>query len=202
MANDYITRKSLSYFLRHHPKNADELKKIPQRVDEYGYIYLTDLFKVPQFQKLTYNDIVSIVQSENTLNKQGNKKRYNLIFDKGWKIRANNGHSNGSNIDKDEITLENIDSILTNGTAIHGTYRRYINAIKLEGLKPMNRDFVHMAENEHSYSGMRYDCDTVIEINIRQMITDGLKVYKTPNDVIEYPGVIHPKYFKLIYNRK
>ena len=93
---------------------------------------------------------------------------------------------------------------------MHGTYSKFWPNIKAEGLKRMNRTHVHFAPGEPGesevISGMRGSCDILVFLDLSRALKDGLKFYKSRNNVLLCPGnedgVILPQYFSKVINRK
>ena len=66
----------------------------------------------------------------------------------------------------------------------------------------MKRHHIHIAESEISKSGRRFDTNVKIYINMGLAISDGIKFYRSANNVILTPGdskgFLKPKYFSNI----
>ncbi|OWF41912.1 tRNA 2'-phosphotransferase 1 [Mizuhopecten yessoensis] len=82
---------------------------------------------------------------------------------------------------------------------------RYSGGSSIFGLSRKRRDHIHFAQGESGQtSGFPSYCDIAIEINLNKALRDGLKFYKSENDVILSPGnasgFIPKKYFKKAYN--
>merc|ERR1711933_493406 len=90
------------------------------------------------------------------------------------------------------------DTVALPTLCIHGTYNRYLAAILESGLKPGGADgnafrkHVHFAPFEpvdkRVISGMRYDAEIAIWINLKKAIKAGIPFYISANDVILSPG--------------
>nr|CAD7437964.1 unnamed protein product [Timema bartmani] len=89
---------------------------------------------------------------------------------------------------------------------IHGTHWQHWDQIRTEGLSRMNRLHIHFSPGEPSdsqvISGMRQSCQIYIYIDVRKALADGLKFYKSKNNVILSPGnergYIRPQYFSQV----
>src|SRR5437879_3473937 len=120
--------KFLSYVLRHRP---DE---IGLTLDPNGWALVSDLIdrsKVASIQ-LTEALLQEIVRSSD-------KQRF-AFSDDGMKIRANQGHSVAVDL---ALQPQQPPEFLFHGTAI-----RFLDAIRVAGLKPMNRQHVHLSPDQ------------------------------------------------------
>ncbi len=80
--------------------------------------------------------------------------------------------------------------------------------IKPEGLKRMTRNHIHFApglpKEEGVISGMRSNCDIIIEIDMQAAMKDGIVFYISSNNVILTEGengVLKSKYFKKVMKK-
>ena len=130
--------KLMSYILRHKP---DEYGL---KLGEQGFISLTDFYNAitAKHNDVTWSDILDCVYNFK------DKRRFEIKRDK---IRALHGHSIQSNIKYKPIEAPHY--------LYHGTSRRAWESIKFEGLKPMNREYVHLTDqlNMAMEIGSRYD---------------------------------------------
>ena len=135
------------------------------------------------------------------------KKRFELKEDEGrFFVRAVQGHSMKA-VDDDQllehVTLKNLPDC-----CVHGTYRKHFESIKAKGLLVGGRqgqsfrNHVHFSSfkpgDKRVISGMRYDCDIGIWIDLKKAIEDGVPFYMSANQVILSPGidgVVDKKYF-------
>ncbi|CEG69056.1 hypothetical protein RMATCC62417_05201 [Rhizopus microsporus] len=195
--------KKLSYVLRHGALK-ENLKIAPD-----GFVKLDDLLKLRRFKGVTYPDIQYVVD-------HNDKKRFELKEeDNVYYIRATQGHSIPV-INTDEL-LEKIDKVTT--PVIHGTTMKAWESIKNDGLSKMNRIHIHFAiglpNDPNVKSGVRKSSEVYIFIDADKamkgnnnnnkkrefinILLDGIKFYKSRNDVILSDGIdgtIPPKYFK------
>jgi ERI1 exoribonuclease 3 len=149
---------------------------------------------------LSLDDVKLIVAEDS-------KTRFHLrqTVDRGWEIRANQGHSKG---------MINTSSLLTKITdptqypnVIHGTYFAAWSFIASSGLNRMKREHIHFApgfpENNAVMSGMRGNCEVAIFIDLPKAIQDGYEFFVSRNKVILTEGkngVLPPQYFAKVLN--
>ncbi|RVD82995.1 uncharacterized protein DFL_007400 [Arthrobotrys flagrans] len=115
-------------------------------------------------------------------------------------IRANQGHSIPI---QDDLLLQPIDEQNIPSICVHGTYYSALTLIlQSGGLKKMGRTHIHCAaglpkasvhpetgeEIPAVLSGMRFDAEVLFYIDILKGIQDGLKFWKSDNDVILTTG--------------
>lgn len=158
---------------------------------------------------MTYPNIQYVVD-------HNDKKRFELKEeDNVYYIRATQGHSIPV-INTDEL-LEKLDKVTT--PVIHGTTMKAWESIKNDGLSKMNRIHIHFAiglpNDPNVKSGVRKSSEVYIFIDADKamkgnnnnnkkrefinILLDGIKFYKSRNDVILSDGIdgtIPPKYFK------
>lgn len=120
--------------------------------------------------------------------------------------RANQGHT----ISDVKIEMELVSDPNEIPVAVHGTYRKAFRIIKEKGLSRMKRQHIHLATGlpEHTgngsstpKSGMRSNVEVLIYIDIAQAMSDGIKFYRSANDVIlteGIDGILDPKYFSKV----
>ncbi|CAH0521156.1 unnamed protein product [Peronospora belbahrii] len=87
---------------------------------------------------------------------------------------------------------------------VHGTYLKFWDRIWNFGLSKMTRNHIHFAEKEvmddQVVSGMRSSCNLYVYIDFCMAVNDGIKFYKSSNNVVLSPGmgdtgVIEKRYF-------
>ena len=187
--------KALSWLLRH------GAEKEGFTFIDGGYLWLEDILKHKKFSQYKADDIQRVV-------KECEKQRFTLKTDSKGKmlVRANQGHSLANvNIEMDEILSAGEVS-----KVIHGTNNGSWKIIKKKGLSKMKRQHIHFAPGEPGesgvISGMRQSCEIHIYINIEAALSDGLKFYRSSNNVILSPGnsegYILPRYFLKVLNVK
>merc|ERR1719352_1690678 len=81
---------------------------------------------------------------------------------------------------------------------VHGTYCALFDQIFAtgQGLKTMGRNHIHFAmhlpgpsESQRVISGLRADADIAIVIDMEQALGDGIKFYRSKNNVLLTPGL-------------
>ena len=82
----------------------------------------------------------------------------------------------------------------------HGTATRFLDSIMREGLKPMNRQFVHISPDIETAikTGKRHGKPVVLIINAKQFVSDGNELYLSANGVWQAKAV-PTKYFEVQY---
>lgn len=185
MKSDLVEKsKEISYALRHRP---DEYGL---ELDSFGYVWLSDLIRAINKKHnsssyepdsyLSEDDIYEII-------KQSDKKRFEVGGD--CKIRAMYGHS------CKEIVH---DSGIPPKVLYHGTTRKAFDEHILdEGLKPMNRTYVHLSESIDTaikVAKRRSSDIVVIAVDSAKMVEDGIWFY-VGNDKVWLCNEVNPKYF-------
>lgn len=185
--------KALVTLLRHKkPRN------IP--VDAAGYAFVEQILRHPQFRKFhsTEQGIYDIAMDDA-------KHRFEIKGAAGnnFRIRATQGHS--FKIQPEAFGLRLIEDPYEYPVVVHGTYQQHLRAIKRDGLKCMNRAYIHFAVGfigeTHVTSGMRDTCDVIIVMDLPKAMREGLKFYVSQNEAVLSDGVlgvVSPKYFKAI----
>lgn len=179
--------KYLTYILRHKPDHLD------LSLSKDGWLNIESIIeKVKQKEKfeLKMSKILEEVKNDK-------KQRFQISND-GKNIRCLQGHSKGL-VDID-FKEENPPEIL-----YHGTKSNIRNSLALEGLQPKNRDFVHLSEDlevaiQNAERWNTKDIDLYI-INTKEMIKDGVKFFKSENNVWLVKEVL-PAYLNNVECRK
>ncbi|MEM7126063.1 MAG: RNA 2'-phosphotransferase [Chloroflexota bacterium] len=157
--------KFLSLVLRHKPE------QIGLRLDVAGWADVPELIRLARQAGVDLNEelLVEVVQNND-------KQRFALSPD-GQRIRANQGHS----ID---VTL-GLKSIEPPETLYHGTATRFLEAILQEGLKPGNRQHVHLSSDVETAIkvGRRHGKPTVLVVQAGPMARAGYLFYRSDNGV-------------------
>lgn len=180
--------KTLTQILRH--KAPD----LGIDIDSAGFCKTEAVLATAWMQELecTLEDVDQVV-------KESDKQRFEVQYINDIHcIRAVQGHSIEA-VD-DEASLRRLaedDSDLPE-RCVHGTYHRYLDAILEEGLKPggaegaCSRKHVHFAPFEPGdkrvISGMRYDAEVAIWVDLKRAMQAGIPFYMSPNQVILSPG--------------
>lgn len=160
--------KAISYALRHRPD------KFVLKLDGRGFVLTEDLINGINRhgnlnRQMSVDDIDTIIA-------ESDKKRFEFVDNKN-KIRAVYGHSTK------DVKIE-LNNILPPDTLYHGTEHRVFGKILKEGLKPMNRQYVHLSDDIQTATivGKRRDKNPMIlMIAANRMVADGFK-FGTGND--------------------
>ncbi len=164
-----VISKLLSYALRHNPSS------IGINLDGNGWVLVDELIeKIKNSGKHNLGcfsiDILNQIVATN------DKKRFEYNEDK-TKIRACQGHSVDINLDLKPTEPPDI--------LYHGTNWNCIAAIRMDGLKKMNRQYVHLSKNTETASqvGQRKGSPIILKINSKQMFKDGYEFFLSHNGV-------------------
>ena len=169
------------------------------KIDDKGFVNLDDIFNLNLKELININldDVKYIVQVNE-------KKRLEIKFENDIiYIRAVQGHNEktGSLI-QDEISLEPI--LFSTNFIYHGTKKQYLDSILQNGLNKMNRKHIHFVENinkDKQISGFKKESDVILTIDIKKCICDGIKFYKSSNNVIlteGLNGIVSSKYINSV----
>lgn len=161
------TSKFLSYVLRHKPG------AIGLTLDDQGWASIDELIdKANQSGEVTSldRDLIQTVVETN------DKKRF-VISNDGQRIRAAQGHS----IDVD-LQLKPVEPP---EFLYHGTATRFLDSILKEGLKPQQRQYVHLSKDIETATkvGQRYGKPVVLTIKSLLMYEQGFKFHLAENGV-------------------
>lgn len=184
--------KSLSYFLRHH---LDQLR-CPVSPD--GFVPLSAILAQSSFRGVTIAEIEEIIQ-RCAKQRFALKKEHTASGDEEYFIRANQGHSIKS-ATKAGISADAIYDLITEPLpyCVHGTGARVLPSIEAEGLKKMNRTHIHLVSRPDAKSGFKKHSNVLVHIDMAAAMADGIRFYRSENDVIlteGVDGVLEPKYF-------
>lgn len=208
------TSKQLSYLLRH-----GAVKEGLQLRDD-GYVRLRDILNRPYFRtnRIDENYIRRLVESND-------KRRFELTEMRDEEaqtgegeaeaehapslfIRASQGHSLAVVDDEKLLRKLEPESVSQYPHVVHGTFLRFWEAIKRQGLRSMTRNHVHFApgypDEAQVISGMRASCDVLIEIDVDRAMAAGMTFYVSDNNVIltrGFDGHVAPTYFKRVVDR-
>lgn len=187
--------KLLSWILRH---GANE-EKLP--IDANGYIDVEVILKHQRFvsKKFTLNEIRNVVANDR-------KQRFTLdtLPNNGkMLIRANQGHS----LANVQMTMTEVNDASQLPIVVHGTYYRFWDKIRTEGLKRMARNHIHLTETESfsaEVSGFRSNSEILVYVNVAKAMDNGIKFYRSANNVIltdGIDGVLPKEYFARVIDR-
>ncbi|TVT77147.1 MAG: RNA 2'-phosphotransferase [Denitromonas halophila] len=167
MSNQHSeTSKLLSYVLRHKPQS------IGLTLDREGWADIAALIvgALRSGYELDETLLRTVVESSD-------KKRF-ALSDDGLRIRAVQGHSmEGVSITYAEKAPPEV--------LYHGTATRFIKSIMREGLKPGERQYVHLSEDVQTATavGQRYGEPVVLRIESLRMYQQGFKFFQAENEV-------------------
>ena len=152
--------KTMALALRHEPA-AFGLK-----LNSEGWTSLERLLAALRrrkaFAEVTRDDIEHMMR-------ESDKQRFEIVE---GKVRAHYGHSVGTKIEKPEQQPPEV--------LFHGTQKRTMEAIQLDGLMPMTRQYVHLsadAETAMNTAGRRGKDIVVLRVLALAAFNDGVKFY-------------------------
>ena len=175
-ANDVKLGRFLSLVLRHEPGAAGIT------LDENGWADVEELLAgVRRTGRQIDMDTLERIVREN------NKQRYSFNEDH-TKIRANQGHSIRVDVELKEAEPPQY--------LFHGTASRFLPAIRREGIRKMDRQYVHLSDDFQTAVevGRRHGAPVVVTVNAAAMTRDGVTFYLSANGVWQCEYVA-PKYF-------
>ena len=162
-----LTRKSklLSKVLRHSPE------LIGITLDQHGYVEVSELLSaLASYGKpLTQQELQKVVEFND-------KKRFAFSED-GLRIRAVQGHSVQVELKLREAAPPQ--------ELFHGTSKKFLEAIKAEGLKPMKRHHVHLSQdrNQAFKVGSRRANPVILRVQAKLMGENGHTFFVSENGV-------------------
>lgn len=155
----------MSLVLRHQPD------VIGVTLDDNGWASVMELMEGIQRKGIRIDsDLLDEVVATN------DKKRFAFNEDK-TKIRANQGHSVKVDVELREAEPPEI--------LYHGTVLRFVDSIRVEGLKPMNRQHVHLSKQVSAAQqvGARRGKPILLKVRALEMHQQGFKFYLSENGV-------------------
>jgi putative RNA 2'-phosphotransferase len=162
-----ITRvsKELSWLLRH---GAGEQGLA---MDAAGWVSIDEVLRKLRIPRATLDEVVA----------KNNKSRLQV---EGGRIRACQGHSRAGM----PVTLDALEAswvLDTRDDAIwHGTNLDALASIAKEGLLPIDRTHVHLAEGLDSSVGKRANVAVMLKVEPPRMRAEGIGLYRSPNGVL------------------
>lgn len=178
--------KALARVLRHTAASQG----IQIRAD--GFCSLEDLLKLQDFASLSCSaEEVKVAVASN------DKKRFEISEESGKVfVRAVQGHSIKAVADESLLSRLGAADVDLPTVCVHGTYRRNLESIRRSGLIAgggvSERNHIHFAPFEphdgRVISGMRYNCEVAIYIDLRAAIQNGIPFFRSANQVILSPG--------------
>ncbi|MCI8371941.1 MAG: RNA 2'-phosphotransferase [Lachnospiraceae bacterium] len=155
----------ISLVLRHNPGAAQIT------LDEHGWADVKELLAGVNNtgRSIDRETLEEIVRTDQ-------KQRYSFSEDHSL-IRANQGHSISVDV---ELKEQEPPEVL-----YHGTAQRFLDLIRLEGLKPMSRLYVHLSKEIETAAqvGRRHGQAVILQVKSGQMSRDGGKFYLSENGV-------------------
>lgn len=166
------TSKYLSLILRHRPGS------IGLTLDAQGWAEIGALIEKADI-KLTRSLIEEVVATSE-------KQRFALSAD-GLRIRANQGHSVAVDLGLAPVAPPPV--------LYHGTATRFLDAILAEGLKPMDRQKVHLSSDVATATavGRRHGAPVVLTVDSAAMATDG-HVFTCSENGVWLTDSVPPRY--------
>ncbi len=155
--------KYLSFVLRHQPSS------IGLTLSDEGWADIQELIVKTRKFALTKELINTVVNTND-------KKRF-LISDDGSRIKANQGHSI-------KVAL-GLEPRMPPDILLHGTAERFLDSIFQHGLTKQQRHHVHLSEVQETAVkvGARYGKPVILNVDSKQMHSDGFEFFKTENHV-------------------
>ena len=169
------TSKKLSFLLRH--------SQDPLYIDlQGGWADVSEIMRILGISRAVLDEIV--VTDE--------KGRYSFDIT-GQRIRANQGHS----IPGVVIDMEQPDPP---ECVYHGTATCFLDNILRDGLKPMNRQYVHISTDYETAVkvGSRHGKPVVLKIRAKEFVGAGNKLFRFANGVWQAESV-PSEYFEVRY---
>ncbi len=165
MKNLRQTSKFLSLVLRHQPQT------LGLRLDPQGWVEVETLLAqaAAHGQPITRDQLQRVVA-------ENDKQRF-ALSDDGQRIRANQGHSV-------EVQL-GLPPREPPERLFHGTASRFLDSIRREGLRPGQRQHVHLSSDEATAQrvGQRHGRPVVLIVQSRAMAAEGHEFYLSENGV-------------------
>ena len=177
--SDIKLGRFLCLVLRHHPEEVGII------LDEHGWADVGALLDGVcstgrQIDRETLERIV----------REDNKQRYTFNEDHS-RIRANQGHSIQVDVELRKVQPPQY--------LYHGTATRFLPAIQEEGIKRMNRQYVHLSPDYQTAVavGHRYGVPVVLRVDAGAMAQNGMAFFRSENGVwlCEY---VPPEYFCVV----
>lgn len=167
--------KFLSFVLRHKPD------AIGLELDPNGWADIDDLIRKANASSEPANLDRTLIQE---VVDTSDKKRF-IISDDGQNVRANQGHSINVDLQLKPVTPPEF--------LYHGTATRFLDSILKEGLKPQQRQYVHLSTDIETATavGQRYGKPVTLTIKALLMHEQGLMFYRSENGVWLTESVPH-----------
>ena len=157
--------KFLSLVLRHEPR------RIGITLDDAGWTDIDALLaaSAAHGNRFTRDELLHVVATND-------KKRFALSED-GTRIRASQGHSVAVELGYEPITPPEV--------LFHGTARRFVDSIRSEGLRPRERQHVHLSATPQTATdvGQRHGKPVVLTVRAGEMHRAGHVFHQSANGV-------------------
>lgn len=171
---------------------------VDEKIDfsDDGFVKFSQLLSLKKFKKISKKAVVDLVERD--------KKNRFTISATGDGIRANSGHGGAISKLLNPVKIyQPINSYRELPVCIHGTNTLAWDKIKDNGLSKMAQDFIHFATELASStriikSTMPLGCTIFIYINVQLAMDDGIKFFRSINNVIlcsGVKGILPVKYF-------
>lgn len=169
--------KTMAYALRHQPT------QFGLTLDDEGWVTVDDLLAAlrrhrSDWQDLRAEDFAEVIA-------QSDKQRYEMRDDK---IRAYYGHSTPHKIMQTATTPPAI--------LFHGTTPQAASTIRVQGLKPMKRQYVHLSAEEETARQValrRTQRPVLLRVSALEAYQQGIKFY-LGNDMVWLAEPIPPRF--------
>lgn len=174
--------KFLSLLLRHRPA------RFPIELDAQGYADLDEVMHIvqglPNFRWATYQDVKSLLD-------QPGRQRFEIVEDEDGtrRIRALYGHT---------ALRPAYEPVEPPGVLYHGTSPGALDAIRRDGIQPMQRQYVHLTPDPETARSiaLRHTPDPVIlQINAARAHREGVLFYH-PTEEIYLTETVGPRYIE------
>ena len=157
--------KFLSYVLRHQPGS------IGLTLDAQGWAAVDELLAAAarHGDAITREELDEVVETND-------KKRF-AVSEDGTRIRASQGHSVEIELGYRPVTPPEV--------LYHGTTPKFLEAIRRDGLKRMNRHHVHLSSDRETATnvGSRRGKPVILEVATGEMARAGKLFYLSENGV-------------------
>jgi putative RNA 2'-phosphotransferase len=165
MADVVKAGKKLSWLLRHGANEAG------LAMNSAGFANVADVLRLAELTRAELDVVVA----------ENNKSRYEVDGDR---IRASQGHSLAGT----PVTREGLEStwliVELDDVIFHGTHVDAARTILKEGMEPMARTHVHLAESEGATVGKRANVDVLLAVSPKKLRAAGFAVFRAPNGVL------------------
>ncbi len=157
--------KFMSLVLRHEPE------KIGLQLDAQGWADVDDLL-----QRMADHGVALDRHILQAVVETNDKQRF-ALSDDGLRIRASQGHSI-------QVDL-GLEALQPPAWLYHGTVARFVGAIREQGLRPGERQHVHLSLDRQTAQqvGARRGAPVILSVNAGRMHADGHVFHRSANGV-------------------